>query len=266
MESQQQFRIEARILVKAYPQSSQRYQETVCVAAIVPKTGRLIRLYPIRYRMLPEQHRFSRWDLIRATVVQDRTDGRPESHRVLEGTLEVVERGLPKSQRVKLWAPHVYNTRAELDEARKRDGTSLGIVRPDPGSFRFKVKNVDHAEGDELLLAQSVVSQAQLYEEQLPPLPEPTHIFELQYTSGGIKYTNKLIDWEVQQADAKFARKYGAEDGLRHLKEKYQVEIPSRGLHLILGTVKQHPHRFTAIGTLRSGAPKAPEDQAAFVF
>jgi len=39
----------ACVLVKAYPQRSQKYEETVCVAAVT-EDHRLLRLYPVRFR------------------------------------------------------------------------------------------------------------------------------------------------------------------------------------------------------------------------
>lgn len=53
-----QERIRARVLVKAYPQPSEQYGETVCVAAITEDGSRLLRLYPIRFRHLDPEQRF----------------------------------------------------------------------------------------------------------------------------------------------------------------------------------------------------------------
>ena len=41
------------ILVKAYPQPSQKYQETVCVAAVTA-AHELVRIYPIGNMVLPK--------------------------------------------------------------------------------------------------------------------------------------------------------------------------------------------------------------------
>jgi len=37
------------IVVKTYPEISNKYTETVCTAGIIANTKRLVRLYPIRY-------------------------------------------------------------------------------------------------------------------------------------------------------------------------------------------------------------------------
>lgn len=53
----------ALVLVKAYPQPSQKYEETVCCAGITAQ-GEFVRIYPVRYRRLPPAKRFERWDII----------------------------------------------------------------------------------------------------------------------------------------------------------------------------------------------------------
>lgn len=39
------------ITVKAYPNPSKTYEETVCVAGIDIDTGKWVRLYPIKYKI-----------------------------------------------------------------------------------------------------------------------------------------------------------------------------------------------------------------------
>ena len=48
----------ALVLVKAFPQPSQKYEETVCCAGITP-AGQVVRLYPVRYRRLKPEQRFN---------------------------------------------------------------------------------------------------------------------------------------------------------------------------------------------------------------
>jgi hypothetical protein len=60
-------RTRVRILVKASPQHSDKYQETVCCAGVTDD-AQLIRLYPITYRRLAQENQFNRYDLIEATI------------------------------------------------------------------------------------------------------------------------------------------------------------------------------------------------------
>jgi hypothetical protein len=63
-------RTRVRVLVKAFPQHSEKYEETVCCAGVTDDQ-RLIRLYPITYRRLAKEHQFNRFDLIEALLTQN---------------------------------------------------------------------------------------------------------------------------------------------------------------------------------------------------
>src|SRR5689334_22776368 len=65
------------VLVKAQPQPSQKYEETVCVAAVTID-HRLVRLYPVRFRHLDAAKRFSRFDWLDVEVTRATDDPRPE--------------------------------------------------------------------------------------------------------------------------------------------------------------------------------------------
>lgn len=132
-----------RVLVKAFPQPSVKHEETVCVAAIAEDTRELLRLFPIRYRRLPTEHRFERFDQVTLTATKAESDPRPESFRVDEGSIQVTEKAakLSEESRVQLWS-FVAESLAALYAENKVKGRSLGIVKPDPGSVEFKFKKV----------------------------------------------------------------------------------------------------------------------------
>jgi hypothetical protein len=56
--------LRVRILVKAFPQPSKAHEETVCCAGISEDGTELLRLFPIRFRRLPKEHQFDRFDLV----------------------------------------------------------------------------------------------------------------------------------------------------------------------------------------------------------
>ena len=96
------------ILVKAYPQPSQKYEETVCVAAVT-EAHELVRLYPIRFRHLPEDKRFNRFDWIEVDMTRALDDPRPESFKVKEDSIRIVLREDKQSpeDKVRLWKSSV---------------------------------------------------------------------------------------------------------------------------------------------------------------
>jgi len=62
--------IDVLVLVKAYPQPSSKYTESVCVAGLRldMQTPEWVRLYPVQFRLLSRERRFSKYDLIRLRV------------------------------------------------------------------------------------------------------------------------------------------------------------------------------------------------------
>src|ERR1700722_3082648 len=77
---------ELAIIVKAVPQPSKRYGETVCCAGIT-RQGEWRRLYPIRFRRLKDNS-FARWQWIECRTARRRSDLRAESRRVSEDSIK----------------------------------------------------------------------------------------------------------------------------------------------------------------------------------
>ena len=94
-----------RILVKAYPQPSPKYEETVCCAGVAEDTGELLRLFPIRYRRLAKEERFERFDLVEMGMTRASTDTRPESFHINENSIKLITPGkhLSQESKVRLW-------------------------------------------------------------------------------------------------------------------------------------------------------------------
>lgn len=84
----------ARVLitVKASPQPSAKYGDTVCVAGIRIDQGRAewIRLYPLPFRWMGVEQQFRKYDLIDLEVRREMKDTRPESYRPDIDTIRVV--------------------------------------------------------------------------------------------------------------------------------------------------------------------------------
>lgn len=243
------------VLVKAYPQPSRTYNETVCCAGITEK-GEFVRLYPVRFRQLKPEQRFERYDLVEVQGERPKDDHRPESFHVDEGSIKIIRRGKDTDAATKpaVWLPHVSPTLDALknanDDPERR--TSLGIVKPDPESIRFSWKPASAAEADDRDISAALQYQANLLgEAPLDPLDPPEYAFIFQYTSGGRSSKGQIHDWEVQAAYRAYKRKYG-ERALEMMRQQYQEEMAKRNLHLFLGTMKAHPKQFIIVGLLRS--------------
>ncbi|MBZ0250896.1 MAG: hypothetical protein K8F93_14675 [Burkholderiales bacterium] len=242
------------VLVKAYPQPSNTYEETVCCAGIT-EAGEFIRLYPIRFRRLPASAHFDRFDLIEVQGERPRDDHRPESFHVDEDSIRIVSRSaeLSAESKTALWLPHVAASLGALRQANADSRVSLGIVKPDAGSVRFSWVPHDKLDKADADISRSLVKQTSLIESPLKPLAPPEYSFLYTYESAGKRSRGQIHDWEVQAAYLNYRRKYGAR-ALEMLRRAYQVDIPAKNLHLFLGTMKAHPTQFIIVGVLRTSA------------
>lgn len=245
------------VLVKAYPQPSKQYEETVCVAAVT-EDHRLIRLYPIRFRHLDEGRRFDRFDWIEVEMAKAMGDPRPESYKVKEDTITILRRGKDAGpeERAKVWLPCVVPSLTSLHEAQKTNGTSLGIVRPDKGSVRFRYKPIGRVEQEERDAIQQIYrAQKSLLENPLDRLPAPEYAFRYEFMSAGRSHSMQLHDWEVEATYHAYKRRYGSpEKALEMMVEFYEQLAPERNLHLIMGNMHRRPWVFIVIGVLRTTA------------
>lgn len=227
----------------------------------------MLRLYPIRYRHLPKDRQFERFDLIEMDAERPRGDPRPESRHVDEDSIRIVEPGkqLPPAQRVALWRRHVVTSLTALIEQEKADHRSFGIVRPDPGSVCFYAKPIANANAEEQELTSQLFQQQSLLEDALKPLKKPDYTFGYQFTSDGHKHRCALLDWEVQAAWFNFQRLYG-DNALSMMQQEYDERIPQQNLHLIFGNQHKRPWQFIVIGVLRSTLDPAELDKQGGLF
>ena len=257
----------ARILVKAYPQPSRTYEETVCVAAVTEDGQNMLRLYPIRYRHLSKERQFERFDLIEMDVERPKEDHRPESRHVIEDSIRIIEFGkqLPTEQRVALWRRHVVPSLTALVEEEKVNRRSFGIVRPDPGSVRFYAEPIATASATEQELTSQLFQQQSLLEDALKPLKKPDYTFGYRFTSNGHNHRCTLLDWEVQAAWFNYQRTYG-DAALKMMQQQYGERIAQQNLHLIFGNQHKRPWQFIVIGVLRSTLDPTELDKQGGLF
>jgi len=253
-----------RILVKAFPQHSTKHEETVCCAGVTEDSQEFLRLYPIRYRRLPKHDRFRRYDLVEMMTTKATADSRPESYRVDEGSIRLIERSkLSQESKVRIWRPFIAPSIGALVEENALRGRSLGIIRPKPESLKFLIREAKDSKAEDQEVADLVYAgQASLLEDPLTPLERPRYSFSYQFICADPSrcscarnpHTHQIHDWEVQAAYFEYKRLYGSEDEvLTKMMHAYQDEIPTRNLHFILGTMAVHPKTFIVIGLLRSG-------------
>lgn len=232
------------ILVKAWPQPSQKYGETVCCAGVTPE-GQWRRLFPIRFRHLSGDAQFSRWDVVQYRSEAPRDDNRPESRRVEESSLAVVRKMAPRARE------GFFDTlfRDSITAAADR-GESLTLVRPKSLRFRWRPKSEADLQ-EERRRRLKTMQQGSLFDRELELIEPCPYDLSLAFGDGAGKHEMVCGDWETAAAFFNFRRRYGDEQALEHLRSTYEDAYFKQGVALALGTVKKRPSQWLLLGIIR---------------
>jgi hypothetical protein len=95
------------VTVKTYPTLSISYDELVCIAGI-NEEGKWIRLYPIPFRKLSYDKRFSKYQWIEINVERNSKDFRPESYRPIDLNIKTHEKVNNWTLKKKICLQEVY--------------------------------------------------------------------------------------------------------------------------------------------------------------
>lgn len=132
--SDQSVTLRILVTVKAAPNPSDKYGETVCVAGLSldPARPGWIRLYPINFRELGSRETFKKYDIITVKAVPARQDSRRESWRPQMPTLEVTGHLKPWLPRRSWLEPAISTdmTMCRLHRGATMASPSLALLRP----------------------------------------------------------------------------------------------------------------------------------------
>lgn len=247
-----QDRERAIVLVKAWPQPSKRYGETVCCAGVTPE-GQWRRLFPIRYRHLAGDQKFVRWDIVEYRPEQPRDDTRSESRRVAEDTLKVVG-SIPGRDRSVFFDRLVQPSYA----AAARLGQSLALVRPSALRFRWRPKSQAEIDAEQTR-REAALAQGQLFHADVKAMGICPFHLRIHFEDADGPHGMVCGDWETPAAFFNLRRSYGEAAALEHLRSEYEERYAaSGGVALALGTVKKRPAQWTLLGVIRLDEPIQP--------
>lgn len=235
-------------MIKATPNPSRKYGETVCCAGITAE-GKWKRLFPIRFRQLQE-NKFRRWDWVSFDYTRPKSDSRSESCHVYEDRL-IVDGSLKPSERVSLLNPLILPSTAEA-AARNM---SLALIRPVNPRFKFRRKPpaIVDAERSAYHYAARQLSLLDKEQEAFEPVP---YAFAFTYEDATAKHTMQCGDWETSATFWKMKRDYGEQQALDHLMKMFNEEYPRKGMAFAMGTLKKRPSQWMLLGVLRLDEPK----------
>jgi hypothetical protein len=257
-----------RILIwgKTRPELSRSHKETVCTGGIFEDTKGFVRLYPIPLRYLDDEQVFKKYQWIEADVRKAIKDARPESYNIRCENItvgEFIRPGKEDWNRRAEWVlqpGHVFRSVEALQDAWKRDGTSIGMVKP-LAVTDYRVESYPKQEREEWWSKyQTILSQQELpfdpkEEQTVRPLPPPEFRFQLKFRCDdpacAKDHVFSIFDWEVDALYNRL-RQNGdtAEQACEKVVAKLRDEVCHEGkdTYFFLGNIANHPHKFTIVG------------------
>lgn len=196
-------RVDVLVTVKASPQPSSSYGDTVCVAGILMEDQpRWIRLYPVPFRYLDGPQQFDKYAPISVELHEATQDRRPESAKINVASIRVGEVIPPWQGRAPWVEPLVTGTMCELLAGTRANlnAASIGAIRPADvdSDLTFKVHPPwSAAQAASLLAAES---QGELFGQRGPALKPPRLKAILHYrceAAGCNGHDQHIIDWEL---------------------------------------------------------------------
>jgi hypothetical protein len=254
----QPVRMRVLITVKAAPNPSERYGETVCVAGLRldPDHGGWVRLYPINFRELESDSRFRKYEVVSVTARPNPGDPRAESWRPQMDTL-MVETYLPPWRRREAYIDdYVEGTMCGLIEA-VRDSPparSLAAIRPRQVTG-LDIEPHPGWDDDELRKITQYVNQL-----ELPGIGRgPKTALEAPRFNGWYRYLCQapdcrqhrqgIYDWEWVALQRNLAG-LGDREARAALIQRFLDEIcgPGKDLVFFVGNQQKRPQGFMILG------------------
>ena len=233
------------ILVKALPQPSKKYGETVCCAGVTPD-GNWKRLYPIRYRHLAGDTAFGRWDIVRFRFRPPTRDKRSESCNVEEDSIDIVGE-MPERERSRFLDPLILPSVAEA----ARRGRSLALIRPRETRFFYKPKSAAEIAKEKAAYSRAA-RQGSLLDKELEALEPTPYKFKFQFQDAEHAHTYTNGDWEAHAMFYNGRRRGQTEaEVLDWMDHSFNVVYPAKGMAFAVGNQAKRPHVWQLLGVIQ---------------
>lgn len=245
------------ITVKAAPNPSERYGETVCVAGIqIDDLGRAswIRLYPINFRHLESDGRFKKYDVVSVDCVPARQDSRLESWKPAMSTMRH-EQHLRDWRKRKPWVERLITD----DMCGLRNGAAANPRNPSLGLVHvlevtdFVVTPHPGWTSSELAKIDAYVNQLELFETvEKTALNAPAYRGHYRWLCGNRScrgHDMGLIDWEFVALQRHLRGRPDSE--IRQaLRTKWLDEVcaPGRDVAFYVGNQAKRAQVFSVLG------------------
>jgi hypothetical protein len=251
------------ICVKTYPEYSVTYTETVCTAAVLKETGRLIRLYPIPFRYLLGEHQFKKYQWVQAKIKKNPRDGRPESYRIEKDSIRPLDKVNTKNawsvrKKLILSPNNLFGSLEDLKESQVAQGTSLGIIKPRE-IRKFDIQQKTESEiVDEKQKKERILSQLSLFgnKKDLDLVPYRFMIF---FNCNDPKCTGhriSILDWEFGALYRRVSRSVDWKEKMRQKIE--QICSGEKDVYFFMGNMASRRQTFCILGIFYPPKVKQP--------
>ena len=238
------------VTVKTYPTPASKGAEVSCTAGVT-ENGEWIRLFPIPFRYMEGDKKFSKYQWIEVNTKKS-SDYRKESYEVDIDSLKIVSEKIPTKNawkaRKEIIFPLKANSLCQLKRERISTGNTLGVFKPRViQKFIMEKDDADWTPEEKVKLIQ----YSMFDKNPLKPLEKIPYRFSYRFNCDekGCK-GHKLIcvDWELGQAYRQWRKRY-KDDWEWRLIERFETEmILKYDTHFFVGTVHGHPHTWIIIG------------------
>lgn len=242
------------ITVKAYPNPSRKYGETVCVAGVDVNTHQWIRLYPIPYRDIDDNKKFAKYSIIEVKVRKATDDTRPESYKVDTDSIKILDQLDSKNnweKRKPYLLPTISPSLCSILEESQRMHKSLGMFKPERVQFTHQKAKRKDAEERELCYAQTdfLIKHPKSAIEDIP------YDFKYSFHCPGKTdcpgHNLAIIDWEINQSFRKWRYKYKKdEELLDKIKQRWQDGMcaEKHDTYFFVGNMNRFRNIFMVLG------------------
>jgi hypothetical protein len=232
------------ILVKALPQPSKKYGETVCCAGVTLDRN-WKRLFPVRFRQLSRESTFNRWNWVKFQYERPQSDARLESCHVFEDTISV-DGEISTSERTALLEPMIVASGKHAAAA----GQSLALVRPKEARFRWKQRSQAELQAARDAY-KSAARQTSFLDQELEELEPTPFEFRFQFSDGSGQHDYQNGDWEAHAMFWREANRTSAEAALKWMDSIFNEEYPKRGMVFAIGNMARRPQTWQLLGVIR---------------
>ncbi len=242
------------VTVKADPNPSREYGETVCCAGIDLSNDKLIRLYPIPFRYLDDDRQFGKYSIIEADCFRSNDDTRLESYMVNCDSIKILEvldtkkDGWTKRINIVMKAP-VYSM-CQIMADLEISNISLGIIKPEKVVFEYTKRWLPDPKKRE-----EYYNQYNLLHKHIKAIEAVPFQFYYSFHCSGVNnctgHDLPIVDWEINQAYRNWRFKYREEkELLEKIKQKWVKisDTDKKDVYFYVGNRKLNKKTFMILG------------------